>query len=102
MIKARINGIDCIVFYDERLSHEEAPAEYPYMYHIRHDEDNWTHPISLERFVAVNFLGTAFMKKPLEIDKNGYIEIEQFKLERDYVKFRIDGPVFGKMLGLQE
>jgi hypothetical protein len=53
MIKARVNGIDCIVFYDERLSPEKAPAEYPYMYHIRHNEDNWTHPISLERFTAV-------------------------------------------------
>ena len=101
MINARINGIDCKVFYEERLFPEEAPSGYPYMYHIRHDEDNWTHPISLEKFVAVNFFGTVFIKKPLEIDKDGYLEIEEFKPEWDYVEFRVDRTLFEKMLDLQ-
>lgn len=100
MIKVRINDFDCMLAYDERISPEKAPAGYPYVYHIRHDETNWTCPISIERFVAVNFFGTVFSKEPIRIDKDGYTEIEHFEWEHDYVEFMIDGTLFGKMLGL--
>ncbi len=99
MVKARINGIDCIVFYEERIPLEKAPSGYPYMYHIRHDEDDWTLPISLERFVAVNFFGTTFMNEPIEFE-HGYLEIDSFKLEQRYIKFKVGSSVFEEMFGL--
>lgn len=75
MLNACINNIDCVVYYDERVSPTKAPLGYPYMYHIRHDEDDWTQPITLERLVIVNFLGTALMKEPVDFGVNSYIEI---------------------------
>jgi hypothetical protein len=100
MVKARINGFDCILFYDERITPDKAPAGHSYMYHVRHDEDDWTYPISVEHFVLVNFFGTIFTKEPIEIDRDYYLEIEHFEMEHDYVKFKIDGTLFEKMLGL--
>jgi len=100
VVKARINEFECMLSYDERISPEKAPAGYPYVYHIRHDENNWTCPISIERFVFVNFFGTVFTKEPIRIDKDGYMEIERFELEHDYTVFRVDGALFEKMFGL--
>ncbi len=100
MLSARINGIDCIVYYEERMPPEKAPSGYPYMYHIRHDEENWTRPVTLERLVVVNFFGTAFMKEPVEFGGNGYIEIESFGMETQLVEFKLSGAIFESMLCL--
>ncbi|MEK7079278.1 MAG: LPD28 domain-containing protein [Patescibacteria group bacterium] len=100
MIKACINGINCILFYDERIAPEKAPQGYPYMYHIRHDENNWTRPVNLERFVVVNFFGTVFMKEPIEIDASDYLEINSFEMEGNYVVFEINEKLSGKLLSL--
>jgi len=100
MIKARINGIDCIVFHEERLSQEKAPSCYTYMYHIRHDENDWTELISIERFVFVNFFGTVFFRNPLELNGDGYMEIERFEWKHDYVKLMVNGTIFRKMFSL--
>lgn len=97
MVKARINEIDCMLFYDERITPENAPFGYPHMYHLRHDEDDWTCPISIERFVAVNFFGTVFMKEPIEIERGGYTQVRHFCLEADYAIFRIGGALFEKI-----
>lgn len=100
MQNARINSIDCIVYYGERIPPEKAPSGYPYMYHIRHDEDNWTRPVSLERLVVVNFFGTAFMKEPIEVDARGYVEIEGFSMETRFVEFKLSGAIFERMFCL--
>ena len=100
MDRAHINGIDCIFYYEERIPPENAPFGYPYMYHVRHDEDDWTCPISIEQFVFVNFFGTIFTSKPVKLGSDGYTEIEQFELERDYVKLRVKRKLFKKILGL--
>jgi len=87
MMKACINGMDCVLFYDERIPPEKAPQGYPYMYHVRHDDNNWICPITIERFVVVNFFGTVFMKEPIVIGEDNYLEINQFKHED--MKFKI-------------
>lgn len=97
MIKARINGLDCIVYYDERVPAEKAPPGYPYMYHIRHDEDDWTQPVNLERFVLVNFFGTVFMKVLIEIDDSGYVEIDSFTWDARMVVIRLRREIFEEM-----
>jgi hypothetical protein len=100
MLKARINGLHCILFYEERIPLEKAPLGYPFMYHIRHDEDDWTCPISIEKFVVVNFFGTIFMGKPLDFGSDNYIEIEQFRVGSNFMKLKISKTLFTKMLGL--
>ncbi len=100
MIKARVNGIDCLLFYDERVPAAKAPPEHPYMYHLRHDEDDWTVPVTLERQVFVNFFGTVFMKEPVALGADGYVEIESFSMESDLVVFRLRGSVLQKVFGI--
>lgn len=100
MVKARINGIDCLLFYDERISTEHAPQGYPHVFQIRHDEDDWTVPITLERQVVVNFFGTVFMRDPVQIDADGYVEIEEFEVERKPTVLRMSGAVINKMFGI--
>ena len=100
MTKARINNIDCILFYDERVFTEQAPVGYPYMYNVRHDECNWVRPISIEKFVFVNYFGTIFTKEPLEFNICGYIEVKSFKIELKYIKFKIRKNLFERILNL--
>ncbi len=99
--RALINNEECILFYDQRVPPEEAPIGYPYMYYIRHDEDNWVQPVSIEKYVLVNFFGTIFTKEELEFDGNEYIEIESFEMERKYIVFTLSKEKMGKMLGLE-
>jgi hypothetical protein len=98
MLTANVNGIKCVLFYEERIIPEKAPSGFPFMYHIRHDENDWTCPISIEKYVAVNFFGTVFMEKPLEFDSSSYIKIKKFKLESNYIKFKVSKSLFMKML----
>jgi hypothetical protein len=84
-----INGIECKLYYEERIPKEQAPLGYPNMYHLRHDEDDWTCPIHIEQYVAVNFFGTVFMEEPIEFGEQKYIEINQFKMKDNYVKIKL-------------
>jgi hypothetical protein len=102
IMNASLNGVQCILFYDERIASEKAPLGYHYIYHLRHDEDDWTRPISIERFVVVNFFGTVFTKEPIEIDESGYVEIESFRIETQFIIFRLSGSVFNSMFCLPE
>jgi hypothetical protein len=99
MINALVNDIECKFYYDERFLPEQAPIGYPFMYQLRHDEDDWTCPISLEKFVLVNFFGSVFMEKPIVFGKENYIEVNQFKIwKNDYIKFEIRKETFNKIL----
>jgi hypothetical protein len=101
MINARINNVDCKLFYDERIPAEKAPSGYPHMYHLRHDENNWCLPISIEKFVFANFFGTIFTKTPFEFDKDGYIDVEQFEMEPYYIIFEAKGELLERALGIK-
>ena len=99
MVKARINGKTCLLFYDERIPLGEAPLNYPYMYHLRHDEDDWTCPINIEKNVLVNFFGTIFAREPVELGEDDYLEIEQFEIDWDYFKFRLPRSLIDQHFG---
>ncbi len=96
MIDACIDGIECKLFYDERIPVNKAPSEYPFMYHIRHDEENWIRPISIEHFVLVNFFGTIFTKEALNIRRGGFLDIKSFEIDWDYLEFRFPIKLFGE------
>jgi hypothetical protein len=99
-MKAWVNGIECQFFYDEAVPPEQAPEGFPYIYYLRHDENNWIKPVSIEPYVFANFFGTVFMKNKLEFDKNRYIDVKRFKFEGDYVVFGLRKSAANKMLGL--
>lgn len=102
MIKARVNGIECAFFYDERLDPEQAPPGYPYMYQLRHDENNWIRPISIEKCVWVNFFGTVFMKNPLDFGDDCWLDVNKFKMgKNNFIGFGIT-PEFMKITFLEE
>jgi hypothetical protein len=96
MIDAKINGIDCKLFYDERVPVDKAPIGFPYIYHLRHDEENWCCPMSIENFVLANFFGTIFTKEFLNIGKVDYIDITGFEVDWDYIEFKFPLGIFGK------
>ena len=90
MKKAYLNGAECIFYYNERFSSEHAPDNYPYMYQLRHDEDDWTIPVTLEKVVFVNFFGTVFLKEPVVFCEDSYVEISDFEIDDDdMIRFSI-------------
>jgi hypothetical protein len=96
-LNGRINGIECKIFYDERVSPEKTPQGYPNIYHVRHDQYNWTCPIALEKYVLVNFYGTVFMKEKLDFGASGYIEIKNFKIDKELLPFQLSSSIFQRM-----
>jgi hypothetical protein len=101
-MKAWVNGTECRFFYDEVIPQEQAPEAFYYRYYLRHDENNWVKPISIEPYVFVNFFGTVFMKNKLEFDKNKFIDVKRFKFEGKYIQFRITESFLNKTFGLQK
>lgn len=76
MEKAIINGIECLVAEGERVKKESAPAGFPHHYHSRHHSNDWSLPISIERFVGVNFWGTVFASEEILEPRFDYINIK--------------------------
>jgi len=88
MIRANVNGHECLFAFDERVKLADYPTEYPYKYDIRHDDDNWTLPVTIEPFVLVNFLGSVFTKHPIFSDINP-IDIYSFEMEGEWEPFSL-------------
>jgi hypothetical protein len=102
MIISHVNGVECVFFYDERLTPAQAPPGYPYMYHLRHDENNWVRPISIEKCVWVNFFGTVFMKNPLDFGDYCWIDVKKFKMgKNNFFGFRIKPEYFRQVFGVE-
>ena len=62
---ATINGIPCLVAESRRIKKDDAPVRYPHTYQGCHSSNDWSIPISINNFVAVNFWGTIFASEPL-------------------------------------
>lgn len=48
-------------------------------YPVRHTENNWAEPYSIEPCVVVNFWGYAYSKTPLDFGKEGYLLVSRCK-----------------------
>ena len=66
-----------------------APVGYPYMYYLRHDEDDGMEPISIENYVLVNFFGTIFFKQPIVFGKEVYVDINEFKYLKQIIPYKL-------------
>jgi hypothetical protein len=67
MLKALVNGIKCVIFYDERVFQESAPYGFPFMYHIRQMKMIGLVAISIEKYVAVNLFRNRLHRKTIRI-----------------------------------
>ncbi len=76
MEKVRINNIDCIL--SERSNGKVVPEGYPYVYCARHGSDDWTIPLTIEKFVRVDYFGTIFTKQPIDLGEKGFLDVWSF------------------------
>jgi hypothetical protein len=77
---ASICNIPALVV-ESRINKDVIPPNV-YGYQIRHIDEDWSVPSSIKEYVLVNFYGTVLTKKPLPLDKNGEIIIN----EKNYIE----------------
>lgn len=61
--------------------YHQADTESKYLYDIRHTDEDWCEPATLEKRVMVNWFGTLIMDNPIEVLENGekeYLEITDY------------------------
>lgn len=76
MEKVHINDFDCLL--SERSKVNKSPEGYPYIYYARHGCDNWTIPLTIEKFVRVDYFGTIFTKQPIDFGEKGFLDVWHF------------------------
>jgi hypothetical protein len=76
MEKVHINDFDCLL--TERSKVKKNPEGYPYVYYARHGSDDWTIPLTREKFVRVDHFGTIFTKQPIDLGEKGFIDVWNF------------------------
>ena len=85
MEKVCINNFDCLLYEERNI--ESIPDGYPYSYYARHSEDDWTIPATIEKSVLVDFFGTIFTTKPIDLGEAGYIKVDNFfRYSEDHVE----------------
>lgn len=70
--RKRIQPEDIVEVVESVRIPKKDRSQKLYYYEMRHNESNWVEPISIELFVAVNFLGTLVTNVPLEL-KDGLL-----------------------------
>ena len=76
MEKVHINDFDCLL--SEGSKAKKNPKGYPYVYYTRHGSDDWTIPLTIEKFVRVDYFGTIFTKQPIDLGEKGFIDVWSF------------------------
>jgi hypothetical protein len=80
--RIQFRGMDCLVFEGRP---EGEKVKYPrkdyFYYAMRHGESDWVCPISIEKFVFVNYWGVIGTPKPLSFS-NGYLKLTRREAER--------------------
>ena len=100
MFEVKINGNEGFLHWGERIPREYAPVGYPYMYYLRHDEDDGMEPISIENYVLVNFFGTIFFKQPIIFGKEVYVDINEFKYLKQIIPYKLRKLMENEAMGL--
>lgn len=76
MEKVLINNFECML--SEKRKIIAIPEGYPYVYYARHGSDDWTIPLTIEKFVQVDYFGTIFSKHPIDLGDDGFLNIWNF------------------------
>jgi hypothetical protein len=76
MEQVRINNFDCILSESSKV--QVSPEGYPFKYYARHGSDDWTIPLTIEKFVRVDYFGTIFTKQPTDLGEKGFLDVWSF------------------------
>lgn len=70
------------ILIDERMQCDDVPSDW-HVYDIRHADDDWSEPISIEPGVLVNFMGRFLTDQELTFPDtpNNYIEVSDYSYE---------------------
>lgn len=71
-----INGI-----LSERRVGREHETEDKFIYDIRHADNDWCEPVTLENFVWVNWYGSIIVDTPIQFTDEPYLEITDYSIE---------------------
>lgn len=50
-----------------------------YMYEVRHDDEGCGEPVQIANQIMVNHFGTIITREPIQLDVNGYLDIDPEK-----------------------
>jgi hypothetical protein len=79
-------GVPVIHVTGARIRQEDR-QEGLYYYDIRHSDEDWGYPCTVEPYVLVNHFGTMVTTEPIEIepDENGDVYLEITDEERELI-----------------
>jgi hypothetical protein len=80
------NGTEISGLFSEFRVHHHTDTESKYLYDIRHTDEYWCEPATLEKRVMVNWFGTLIVDEPIEIlesDNGAYLEITDYGYDED-------------------
>lgn len=80
LIPVIVNGREAL-FSEERVGKNNVSLglSYPFRYDLRHADDDWSSPATIERLVVVNFFGTIFCKEAFDFKGSDYLDVESFE-----------------------
>jgi hypothetical protein len=74
------------LFSELRLDSKTIPRPL-HVYHVRHSDEDWTKPVSVERQVVVNHYGTLITIDKLNLGKDGIYRLDKpFDFDRNEIK----------------
>ena len=76
------NGIEVSGLLSEVRINKKERTMGKYLYDIRHTDNDWCEPATLEHSVMVNWVGTLIMDAPIEFpDGENYLSIEDYSYD---------------------
>ena len=76
-----------VLFTSDKVDKTLLPKNM-FCYYIRHSDDDWDEPATLEKFVRVNLYGTIISKNEIVI--NDYIDINSTNFQLDCREITLD------------
>lgn len=68
------------ILVEERVSRSEIPPGI-HLYDIRHSDEDWCEPATIEHRVLVNWYGTLIVNRPIPFPNGiNYLEISEYSL----------------------
>ena len=69
------------LIYEGRLDKSTVPDGF-HAYDLRHKDNDWGAPATIEKSVVVNFFGSIILNHPLEIPESGLLKVGRNDINR--------------------
>jgi hypothetical protein len=85
MKKVIVKGITCVFYENHELSQVSymETTHYPHEYGVRHPDNNWDKPTTIEYVVLANRLGKLYASKKL-IEKGYMLDVKKVTKAKGY------------------